>query len=303
MQAEFCPSNGAFCITTYADMHLPREAFFIPKEILMTQSIELSTRASLISLQHLIDLLLNAMRIIEGCKTHPGGATLIGLRADQVQSLEIVLARTETRQKSLLDGNIVASAEAETAARRGALARLKPIVSKAKNAALSAEELLTVLNAEQDPKVARARFLSQRGGPVTVRDEHEILASPDFRPLPKKYSAEHSYTLTVMVTSVDMTTADASFILVDKLLPIPLFTDADVGIRKIITYIADSGDLRCLNLCMAYGVSVPVELAISVNIGGAGLGYTATLIRLANRSSTINALKETMETENQSLFD
>ena len=78
---------------------------------------------------------------------------------------------------------------------------------------------------------------------------------------------------------------------------------ADVGFRKVITHIADSGDLRCLNLCMAYGISVPVELAISVNIGGAGLGYTATLIRLVNRGDTMNALKKTMETENQSLFD
>jgi hypothetical protein len=106
-----------------------------------------------------------------------------------------------------------------------------------------------------------------------------------------------------MVTSVDVTSADAHLTLIDKSLPSPLFTNADVGFRKVITHIADSGDLRCLNLCMAYGMSVPVELAISVNIGGAGLGYTATLIRLVNRADTMNALKKTMETENQSLFD
>ena len=303
MLAEFCPSHGAFCRTTYADLHISPEKLFTTTEILMTQSIDLATHASLISLQHSIDLLRNAMRALEGYKTHPGDATLIGVPADQIRSLEIVLARTETKQKNFIDGDIVAAAEAETAARRSALARLKPIINKAKTDVLSAEELLTALNDEPDPKVARGRFLSLSGDSLTVRDEQEILKLADARPLPKKYAAANSYTLTVIVTSVDVTSADAHFTLIDKFLPSPLFTKDDVGFRKVITHIADSGDLRCLNLCMAYGVSVPVELAISVNIGGAGLGYTATLIRLVNRADTMNSLKKTMETENQSLFD
>lgn len=303
MLAEFCPSHGAFCRTTYADLRISPEKLFTTTEILMTQSIDLATHASLISLQHSIDLLRHAMRTLEGYKTHPGDATLIGVPADQIRSLEIVLARTETKQKNFIDGDVVAAAEAETAARRSALARLKPIINKAKTDVLSAEELLTALNDEPDPKVARGRFLSFSGDSLTVRDEQEILKLADARPLPKKYAAANSYTLTVIVTSVDVTSADAHFTLIDKFLPSPLFTNADVGFRKVITHIADSGDLRCLNLCMAYGVSVPVELAISVNIGGAGLGYTATLIRLVNRADTMNSLKKTMETENQSLFD
>ena len=95
MQAEICPSQGVFCRTTFADLYIQREKLFTSKEILMTESIEISTPAKLIPATHFIEQFRTAIRALEGYKTHPGQATLIGIPAEQVQSFEIVLARTE----------------------------------------------------------------------------------------------------------------------------------------------------------------------------------------------------------------
>ena len=53
---------------------------------------------------------------------------------------------------------------------------------------------------------------------------------------------------------------------------------------------------------MIYCVSVPVELAISVNITGTGLAYTATLIRLVNSPSTWDSVKQTMSRESVAML-
>lgn len=302
MQAEICPSQGVFCRTTFADLHIAREKLFTPKEILMTEFIEPSNPARLIPATHFIEQFRTAIRVLEGYKTHPEQATLIGIPAEQVQSFEVVLARTESKQKSLIEKDVVAAAKTETAARRSSLARLKPVVRKAKDGALSAEELLEALNSEPDPRVARAHFMSMKGDGITVRDETEVLTSSNIATLPKKYPASKSYALEVRVTSVDVESDKTHLMLTGKALPAPLFAKSEGTIRKIITHVTDRGELRLLNLCMAYQVTVLVELAITVDLGNTGLVYTATLIRLPQRAETLQALKRAIAIDSTDLF-
>ena len=302
MQAEICPSQGVFCRTTFADLYIQREKLFTSKEILMTESIEISTPAKLIPATHFIEQFRAAIRALEGYKTHPGQATVIGIPAEQVQSFEIVLARTESKQRSLIEKDVVAAAKTETAARLSSLARLKPVVSKAKLGGLSAEELLAALNAEPDPSVARAHFMSMKGDGITMRDETEILTSSNTATLPKKYPAAKSYAVEVRVTSVDVESDKTHLILTGKALPAPLFAKSEGMVRRITTQVTDRGDLRLLNLCMAYQVPVVVELAITVDLGNSGLAYTATLIRFPKRADTLLALKQAIDIDGADLF-
>lgn len=268
----------------------------------MTETIELCTPAKLIPVQHFLERLRIGIRALEDYKTHPGQFTLIGIPAEQVQSFEIVLARTESKQKSLIEDDLVAAAKAETSARSSSIARLKPVVGKAKEGGLSAEELLEALNAEPDPRVARAHFMSMKGDGITVRDETEILTSSASSALPKKYSAAKSYVLEARVTSVDVESDKTHLMLTGKVLPVPLFAKSEGIVRKIITQVTDRADLRLLNLCMAYQVTVLVELAITVDLGNSGLAYTATLIRLPKPAETLEALKRAIAIDGPDLF-
>lgn len=268
----------------------------------MTQSVIAASSATLVPLQYVIDSLREGARALEGCKTHPGETTIIGLASDQVQSLELVLARTNRKQRDFMEDDLASVAEAESSARRLALARLEPIVKKARDELLSAEELMTALNAESDPKIARERFLSHEGGPVTVRDYNEILLSPFPKPLPKNYAAQCSYSLNVLVEHTDVTSPETRLLLIDRSLPKPLFSCSDVGQRSVITRIPDADDLRRIGLCMTFGVPLSVELAITIKTGHSGLVYSANLIRLTDAETVDNLLKKAMSAQGLNLF-
>lgn len=302
MQAEICPIQGVFCRTTYADMHITRDNFFIPMEILMTQTVETNTLAKFIPVSHFIDQLRAAIRSLESYKTHPSQATLIGVAADQVQSFEVVLARVESKQRNL-ENDVAASAATETAATRAALARLKPVATKAKSGELSAEELLSALNSEPDARVARAQFMSMKFDNITVRDEMEVLSSSNAAALPKKYAASKVYALKVRVTKAEKESDKVDLLIIDKVLPAPLFSNTEGTLRKIITQITDLGTLHLLNLCMAYDLTVTTELAVTVDLGSNGLAYTATLIRLPHREETLREVKQAMAADMTDLFN
>lgn len=268
----------------------------------MTQTVMDTSHSTLVPLSRVIEHLREAERVLAGCKTHPGETTLIGLPADQVQSLELVLARTNRKQRDLVEGDLVVAAEAETLASRSELARLKPLVGKAKSGNLSAEELMAVLNAGADPRVTRERFLSLEGKPVTVRDEQQVLLSPNAQPLPKQYAAQQSYTLNVRVENTDMPSFEARLLLVDKFLPSALFSQTDSGNRCVTTRVPDTENLLCIGLCMLLGVHVSVELAMTIGIGHAGLSYSATLIRLTDAKATNALLTQAMKARAQTLL-
>lgn len=302
MLAEFCPVYGEFCRTAHADIHIPAERHSTVKEILMTQTVMDANRSTLVSLAHVIEHLREAGRVLDGCKTHPGETTLIGLAADQVKSLELVLARTNRKQRDFIEGDLVAVAESEALACRSELDRLNPFFLKAKSGHLSAEALMTALNAGADPRVARERFLSMEGKAVTVRDTQQIFLSPNAQPLPKQYAAQDSYTLNVQVENTDMPSFEARLLLVDKFLPSPLFSRADAGNRFVTARVPDAEDLLCIGLCMLLGVQVSVELAVTVGIGHAGLAYSATLIRLTDPKTTNALLTQTMAARARTLI-
>lgn len=294
MITEVCPVFGEFCRTTCASLQISSHEQIIPKETLMSQNIENSSRSRLIPIRQFIDHLKDAEQVLKGCKTHPGDATLVCISSDQACDLEVILVRLDRKQKDWISYDLLAEAEAEIATRQSALARLRPVVSKAKDGTLSAEELLTAFKAEHDPKVARERFLAMKGDRTTLRDEHNVLVPSSFKPLPKTYAAKSSYVLNVLVTSIDKTSADARLIVIDLDLTDAIFSSADSGVTGINTRVPDADDLRCLNLCMAYDVSVTVELAISVIISVAGIGYIATLIRIVNPTETLRILKQSI---------
>ena len=302
MIAECCPVYGEFCRTAHADIHIPAERYSTVKDILMTQPVMDASRSTLVHFAHVIEHLRKCARALKGCNIHPGDTTLIGMTADQVQSLELVLARTNRKQRDFLEGDLAATAEAEKIAWQSEQARLKPYVTKAKSGNLYAEEFMTAINAGPDPRITRERFLSLEGKPFTVRDEQQIFLSPNAQPLPKQYAAKDPYTLTVQVENTDMPSFVARFLLVDKFLPSPIFSRTDPGNRCVTALVPDAEDLLCIGLCMLMGVHVSVELAITVGIGHAGLAYTATLIRLTDPKKTNALLTQTMAARAQTLL-
>ncbi len=302
MIIEVCPVHGDFCRTTFASLHISQKKQILPKETLMIEHIPHDSHARMVPLKHVMDQLHEAAQSLKNCSTHPGGATLLCIPVEQLRDLEFVLVRTDQKQKDWVAGDMLSAVESEMTDTRSAMTRLRPVVSKARDGELFAQDLLAALKAESDPRVARQRFLVTRAESTTIRDEQEVLASPHHRKLPKKYPAMQPYVLSVMVAAMAKTTANAHLLLIGEDLSGELFSMRDSGFRSVSTQVPGLEDLRCLNFYMAYDIAVSVELAISVGVGGAGLEYGVTLMRLNHRRDTMLAVKKAMTADQFNLF-
>lgn len=302
MQSEICPTLGPICRTTFADLHISPKKFVSPIEIYMTETVSVNTPQKILPVADFIELLKKAARSLKSLNTHTGDATLIGLPSAQVEDLEVVMARVERKQKDWIDKDLVVEAESEAFETRAAMARLLPIVTKARNGELSAEELLAALNSEPNPRVARERFLAQRGEAITLRDENEILASASFSALPKSYRSAKSRQLKGRVTIVDTPASSICFLLVDDFPADDLFHPTDTGYRTILLQSNDADSLSLLGLCAACSIEVVLELATSVNISGAGLAYSGTIVRVMDQDVVSAAIKEALQNRFSGLF-
>ena len=268
----------------------------------MTHPVATISESSVIPASTFLEQLNNGIKQLKRLNSHPGDATMIGFLPDQIANLDLVMVRIDRKQKDWIDQNLVDVTATETATTSAALLRMGPAVAKARKNLLSAEDLLQTLNAETDLKVARERFLTQAGQPVSVRDNKNILALPNSTPLPKKYAARQAYTLTVAVESTDRTASTVRFLLVDKALPGQMFSENDPGVRTIVTCADDTADIKLLGLCMANHVNVQVEVALCINISGSGLSYTANLIRILDPALALASVKRAMAEDNPDLF-
>lgn len=301
MQYELICNNNT-CVSTTANLHIHRSKHINSKEILMTQQIAITSQSGVIPVSVFFDHAKDAVKQLQLLNTHPGDATSIGFLPEQVAALDLMMVRTDRRQKDWIDKELSAITELETAVTNAALIRMKPAINKARKNLLTAEELMKTLNAEPDMKIARERFLTQSGQPVSIRDNENILAMPNAAALPKRYLAKDPYIFTVSVESTDRVASSVRLLLVDKLPPKDLFLEHDVGVRTIITSVKDSSDIKLLALCMANQVSVQVKVALSINIGGSGLSYTANLISILNPALALATVKQVMTADSNELF-
>lgn len=268
----------------------------------MTHPITTSFESGVIPVAIGLEQINEAIKVLNRLRTHPGDGTLVGFLPEQIASLDVVLARIDRKQKDWIDRNLIEVTEAEAATTNAALLRMAPAVAKARKNSLFAEDLRQMLKGEIDSKVALERFLTQAGQPISVRDQKNILALPNAVLLPKKYAARQAYTLTVAVESTDRTASTVRFLLVDKVLPDPMFSENDSGTRTILTCADDTADIKLLALCMANNVTVQVKVALSLNISGSGLAYTANLIKILDPASALASVNQAMAEDKQGLF-
>lgn len=302
MDMEFSESHGVICRSTFVDVRVPQNAYSTLIEVLMTSEVEISGDRHFVSLEKGFELMRTSSKTLLGLNTHPSDAVVVGFMLDPAHPIVLAAARTERKQRDLTERGLTVEAEAEAALTRAALARLRPLAEKARTVGVSAEEMVEVMKAERDPKVARERYLALAAGSSTVRDEQETLINPELRPLPRRFAASKPYVLNVRVTALDESPPTAKLALTDESLPDSLFWANDAGARSITTRISDPADFMLLSLCMAFKVTLQTELAIELDLAASGRTYTASMIRLADSSATRNAIRTLGKNESGDLF-
>ena len=98
----------------------------------------------LLPVQHLIQLLKDADRKLQGVHAHPRDLTIVGVRTEDAEALTLLVARKASRQRRL-DEDLADETQAEREAAKAMVHRISPLVNLLQEKRLSTEQLCTAL--------------------------------------------------------------------------------------------------------------------------------------------------------------
>lgn len=303
MRVEHCDELGDYCVATSCWPNFDSLKSIKYEELIMTSKAHVDSNAKIVSLDSHLQLLQKAGAELKQVISHPSNQVLIGLRANAVKNMEIVAVRLAKKEQDLIHEDLKTATEEEVKATRHSYETMKPLVDKAVANRLSAEELLTAINAQPNPLLARRQFMSMGENVATIFDDNEVLVRRGQMTLPHRYPSEGQYTLEVMVAQFSPTTRTATFALVAAFGKQPFFNDNDHG-KSVVAEIPSQNDVTLIGLCASYGLPLKVVMALEVSLKIKGqLPISGTVIRLANEVEVIGTIRLVMRHLNADIFD
>lgn len=303
MQIEHCAELGDFCITTFCWPNFDSLKPVKYKEHIMKSEVRVDTDAAIVSLDSHLQLLQKAGSELKHVIGHPTNQVLIGLRASAVKNLEIVAVRLAKKEQDLIHEDLDTATKEEAEAARHSYEKMRPLGEKAAANRLSAEELVSTLNEQPNPILARRQFMSLGVDVATIFDDTEIIVKPNQIALPLKYSSEGQYTLEVMVAQFSPGTGTATFALISAFGKQPFFDDNDQG-RNLVADIPNENDVTLVGLCASYRLPLKVIMTLEVSLKIKGqLPISGTVVRLENETKVIASIRQEMRQLNADLFE
>lgn len=302
MKVEHCPALGDYCITAHSRPHFDSEKNLYPKEFLMSQPVPTGATVAIYSLDAHIQSLQESGRALRRLSGHPSANTLIGIRSDAIQNLEVVIVRLEKKQRDCFDPTLDTTARLEAELALETLERMKPLATIARNNELSAEALIEAIFREPDPSVARQQFLAQGKNLAAVYDEDRVLLTPSTHELPKRYNATQKYTFKVKVSQFNPDSGTATFVLINAVGEQPFFREHEHD-HHFKVNIPDHRDRMLVGLCASFGISAEINVALSVDIGKKGFQFAGTVISFFNETDLNRDIRSAMMAQTIELFE
>ena len=235
MQTEIFPAHGDFCTTFQTHIQTNSDVEVTQADNLGQSKLALKEGATrLLPIPHLVQLLKDAERKLQGVHAHPRDLTIVGVRTEDAEALTVFVARKAGRQRRL-DGDLAEETEAEREAAKTLLQRIAPLIECFQARQLSTEQLCSALSAEVDPARARAAFVSLASGTDPISDGAEII-HPGTSDQPRKsvqLQGTEVHRVVGPVVSVDQATRSCRLRLASLPEPSSIFTQKDIGVRVI----------------------------------------------------------------------
>ena len=302
MRVEHCPVLGDFCVTTYSRPHFDSENPLYPKEIIMSQTVSTDTTAAIYSLDAHIQSLQEAGRALRRLGGHPSASTLIGIRSEAIQNLEVVSVRLEKKQRDCFNPPLETAAKNEAEIAQQMLKRMEPLATLARNKELTAEALVEAIYKEPDPALARLQFMAHGKNLATVFDDNRVLMVPTTTALPTHYNATKPYRLRIKVSEFNAQARTATFALIEALGEQPFFRDHEHN-RHISATIQDKHDRILVGLCASFGIKASVSMALNLDLGKKGFQFGGTLISFVDEAELNRDIRHAMMEQTMELFE
>ena len=305
MQIEICPSHGDFCKTFETRVQTTSNVEVLEEDNLGQSKLALKEGATrLLPIPHLVQLLKDAERKLQGVHAHPRDLTIVGVRTEDAEALTVFVARKAGRQRRL-DGDLAEETEAEREAAKTLLQRIAPLIECFQARQLSTEQLCSALSAEVDPARARAAFVSLASGTDPISDGAEII-HPGTSDQPRKsvqLQGTEVHRVVGPVVSVDQATRSCRLRLASLPEPSSIFTQKDIGVRVIDVALVDDVGWLLASLAASLCESLDMNLTVNAKFDTRGyVAFSATLVGISDEKKASQRLEAVLAASMASLF-
>lgn len=299
---ERCSTFGAIAVTSSATVAAPANAH-LQLQIQKEQQVIDIPDATVVPISTAIQKIKIAALELSRASPHPKGQSVVGIRSESLEQLQIVLARSETRQRSLDDRDLKTVAQEEIEDTASTYARLASLANKAKNGKATAEEFVSAMRAESDPSRACSAVYQMVNKRQTILvGEHQVVTA-DSRTAGSteiELRAAEAYLLCVTVHSVNADTGEVSCRLIGGERLDRLFSDVDIN-RRILQFRVVGQALFLLALCASVGAQVDIVASVRLLVTPKGATYRCTLINFKDLKRLSGELRKSIENQYGSL--
>lgn len=292
---EYCPTHGPIAVSSSAQVSTPRQAL-TAAEILEEKSLSRSTDATVVPVAIVLEKIRTAARELARANPHPKGHSFVGIRADALDNLAVVIARTQDRQRAFDEKDLDSTAREEIKHVKDSYARLSGLADKVQSGKASAEDVFGEIRANPDPARSRQalfQMVSQRQS-VHVGDEEIVSEAEGTRSGEVEIPAASRYLLRMTVQSVNTDTGDVSCKLVGGEKLASLFADSDIESRLLRFRVVDEA-LFVLASAQSVGAVFDAVVAVRLVLGGKGFSYRCTLVRFHDVKKLASELQRAIE--------
>lgn len=274
-----CPTHGDLVITSKLNLVAMSSPPSHLSETLMVQNCTTSPLEPITSIDNVIRALEASKKDLLRQEIHPAVNTFIGVPTEQLELIDIVVARMEGRQKSLLTDDLSQLALEDRDRYDKLVQSMEPLLAHIKDKDPSAEVVVKLLSETGQPDHARRILVGNVSGASSAGALHAQLKSNEDLKIPKRsFKSERPYTLGLIANSSSMDHMNGNATIVKTPIDWPLFSDSKRTKARISLKFLNPNQLRIFSLCQVFGIEFDARVTPSIKLGTTDLVFEGTVI-------------------------
>lgn len=305
MISENCPKRGDVCISMTTSICSPSSVTIRQADLILSKEIEVQDTFLITPMRHVLQILKETTQSLERINHHPTDNSIIGIRTSLLESLQVVVARTESCQRRIDSRNVADDANIELDLAKSAASNMAPLVQEYSKKSLRAEDIVLPLQQHPNPALARKMFLTLAQTRSPIFADKELLAAANIDPPNGKIVIAGSTSQKIRGAISELNPGMQSMkILLTSFEPIStMFVQRDLGTRVIEIAVNDKSSQWLIAQHMSYGWEIDITATIDVSVESKALHYSGTLIGFVDTVGAVNRLREAIIIQTQDLFN
>lgn len=305
MHSGYTPTLGNHFSTIRAQLKPTPIQTHPTENIIMKVPSPIDQQQQIVPVDAVISQLKQTSKSLLSINSHPADQCLVGVDADTLSQVQVLLIRTEGRERRIDAQGLEDEAAQELELSKDLVKRLTPLVTDIRQNRCSAEEVMQRINEEQDSDRARRAIVGLIKSPVPLIAANEILSNPDGQQTGGSVllSGEESHHLKVRIGTVNHEDRSMTAKLLACESPTPLFKNHHLG-HQTLHLKVPSPDLFFI-LGQSASLAWPVSLVVTVDtaLSSKTIAFHATVMAIKDKATLARRLGEEVVTKTRSLFE